>query len=257
MLLVDQEGPIRRLTLNRPEVRNAFNDELIAALGKAIEAAGDDPQTRFLLLAGAGKVFCAGADLNWMEKAAGYSAQQNREDALRLAALFSSITRCPKPVIARVHGAALGGATGLIAACDVVVAEEGTVFGFSEIKLGILPAVISPFVVRRIGAVHARHRFLTGDRFGAEEALRISLIDRLAARGELDETIRILTKELLTSAPAAMRAVGDLVDLALRVGSEGGQEELADMIAELRAGAEGREGMRAFLERRRANWVPD
>jgi methylglutaconyl-CoA hydratase len=256
MLLIDQDGPIRRLTLNRPEVRNAFNDELIATLTQAFQEAAADSATRFVLLAGAGPAFCAGADLQWMVRAADYTADENRRDARRLSALFHAILDCSKPVIARVHGAAFGGATGLIAACDVVVAEESTRFAFSEIKLGILPAVISPFVIRRIGPIHARHYFLTGSRFDAHEALRIQLVDRIAPSGELDSAIAALTRELLSSAPQAATEVAALVDRVAGQPPRSVEADLVDWIARLRAAPEGREGMRAFLERRPAFWVP-
>ncbi len=255
MLIIEQDGPIRRLTLNRPEVRNAFNDELIVALAEAFDEAGRDPETRFIVLAGSGKLFCAGADLNWMMKAAGYGDEENRRDALRMSQLFRGMTECPKPIVARVHGAALGGATGLISACDIVVAEEGTVFGFSEVKLGILPAVISPHVIRRIGAVHARHWFMTGQRFDAAEALHISLVDRVAPKGLLDAEMETLIGELLSSAPRAMSQAKALVDLVATAPVHDVEDEVVDLIARLRAGDEAREGMSAFFERRRPSWM--
>ncbi len=255
MLLIDRDGPIRRITLNRPEVRNAFNDELIAALADAVAEAGRDGEVRFIVLAGAGKLFCAGADLNWMMRAAGYSAEENRRDALRMSQLFESMIECPKPIIARVHGAALGGATGLISACDIVVAEEGTVFAFSEVKLGILPAVISPHVIRRIGAVHARHWFMTGGRFDATEAFRIKLVDRIAAKGHLDESMDALVSELLSSAPYAMSQAKGLVEMVAAAPVRDVRDDVVDLIARLRAGDEAKEGMSAFLERRKPSWV--
>lgn len=255
MLLIDRDGPIHRITLNRPEVRNAFNDELVGALADALAEGGRDEKTRFIVLAGAGKLFCAGADLNWMMKAAGYGAEENRRDALRMSELFQGMIECPKPIIARVHGAALGGATGLIAACDIVVAEEGTVFAFSEVKLGILPAVISPHVIRRIGPVHARHWFMTGGRFDAAEAFRIQLVDRVAPTGRLDETMDALVNELLSSAPYAMSQAKGLVGMVATAPVRDVRDDVVDLIARLRAGDEAKEGMSAFLERRSPNWV--
>ena len=255
MLLVEQDGPVRRITLDRPDVRNAFNDEMILRLAEAMNEAAQDDSVRAVVIAGNGKVFCAGADINWMLKAAQYGPEENRADALAMSGLFHAITDCPKPVIARVHRAALGGAMGLICACDIVVAEEGTVFGFSEIRLGILPAVISPHVIGRIGPVHARHWFFTGGRFGTDEALRIGAIDRIAAPGEIDAEIESLLADICAGGPRASSEVKDLVKMVATSRVHDVQEDVVSVIARLRAGAEAQEGFTAFFERRKPNWI--
>jgi enoyl-CoA hydratase/carnithine racemase len=243
-LKIDRQGHVLRVTLARPERRNAFDAALIAELTDAFADVGD---TRAVVLAGEGQSFCAGADVDWQRSAIDLSYDENVEDALRLYRMCETIDRCPAPVIARVHGYALGGGSGLAACVDVAIAAPDAVFGFSEVKLGIIPAVISPFVLPKIGA-HARRYFLTGERFDAETALRIGLIEEIA--DDLDAAVDRVLSELLTAGPEAVREAKRLT----RERPAG--EETAQIAAGLRAGEEGQEGLRAFLEGRSAR-LPD
>ena len=239
-LKIDREGQVLRVTLARPERRNAFDAALIAELTEAFADVGD---ARAVVIAGEGQSFCAGADVDWQRSAIDLSYEENVEDALRLYRMCETIDRCPAPVIARVHGYALGGGSGLAACVDVAIAVPDAVFGFSEVKLGIIPAVISPFVLPKIGA-HARRYFLTGERFDAETALRIGLIEEIA--DDLDAAVDRVLSELLTAGPEAVREAKRLI----RERPAG--EETAQIAARLRAGEEGQEGLRAFLEGRSA-----
>lgn len=254
-LLIDRDGAILRLTLNRPEVRNAFDEELIAALTEAGRAAAGDRSLRAVVLSGIGKGFCAGADLVWMSKAIAYTREENRRDAEDLARMLETLDTLPLPLIGKVHGAALGGGAGLVAACDVVVAADDAVFGFTEVKMGIIPAVISPYVVHKIGASAARQLFLTGARFSAKRARRIGLVHEVVAASELDEAVDATLREISSSGPNAVAAAKALI-------KEIGGSRSADVIgltttriADQRVSAEGQEGMRAFLEKRKPNWV--
>jgi methylglutaconyl-CoA hydratase len=238
----ERDGPVLRVTLARPERRNAFDAELIADLTEAFADVGD---ARAVVLAGEGPSFCAGADVEWQRSSIDLSFDENVEDALRLYRMCETIDRCPAPVVARVHGYALGGGSGLVACADVAVAAPDATFGFSEVKLGIIAAVISPFVLSRIGA-HARRYFLTGERFDAQTALRIGLVEEVAE--DLDATVDRVLAELLTSGPNAVREAKQLI----RERPDG--EGAARIAARLRAGAEGQEGLRAFLERRTPSW---
>jgi enoyl-CoA hydratase/carnithine racemase len=243
-LKIDREGHVLRVTLARPERRNAFDAALIAELTEAFADVGD---ARAIVLAGEGQSFCAGADVDWQRSAIDLSYEENVEDALRLYRMCETIERCPAPVIARVHGYALGGGSGLVACADIAIAAPDAVFGFSEVKLGIIPAVISPFVLPKIGA-HARRYFLTGERFDAATALRIGLIQEIA--DDLDAAVDGVLSELLTAGPEAVREAKRLI----RERPAG--EETAQIAARLRAGEEGQEGLRAFLEGRSAR-LPD
>jgi methylglutaconyl-CoA hydratase len=238
----EREGDVLRITLARPERRNAFDAALIAELTDAFSDVGD---ARAVVLAGQGQSFCAGADIEWQRSAIDLTFEENVEDALRLYRMCETIDRCPAPVVARVHGYALGGGAGLVACADIAIAAPDAVFGFSEVKLGIIPAVISPFVLPRIGA-HARRYFLTGERFTAATALRIGLVEEVS--DDVDERIAWVVGELLTSGPIATREAKRLV----RERPSG--DETARIAARLRAGGEGQEGLRAFLERRDASW---
>jgi methylglutaconyl-CoA hydratase len=241
-LKIERSGHVLRVTLARPERRNAFDAALIAEL---TEAFADVGEARAVVLAGEGQSFCAGADVDWQRSAIDLSYKENVEDALRLYRMCETIDRCPAPVIARVHGYALGGGSGLAACADVAIATPDAVFGFSEVKLGIIPAVISPFVLPKIGA-HARRYFLTGERFDAEAALRIGLIEEIA--DDVDAAVDRVVAELLTAGPEAVREAKRLI----RERPAG--EETAQIAARLRAGEEGQEGLRAFLDRRDAGW---
>jgi methylglutaconyl-CoA hydratase len=254
---VEREGSIARVTLARPEVRNAFNAELIHDLHAAFDQlAGEPPTTlRAVVLAGDGPAFCAGADVSWMRGSLALSVDENEADAGRMADMLEAVDACPVPVLARVHGAALGGGMGLCAVADLVLTEANAVFGFTEAKLGILPAVISPFVLRRIGEGQARSLFPTGERFDAERAHHIGLVHEiLADEAALDARVRALTGELLAAGPTAARAakavIRDQRDL------DPGQRRSLTVaaIARQRTSAEGQEGLTAFLEKRRPSW---
>ena len=244
MLDLDRDGPVLRVTLARPKRRNAFDAALIARLQKAFSDVGD---ARVVVLTGRGPSFCAGADVDWQRASVDLSFEENVEDALRLHRMLATVDGCPAPVVAGVHGYALGGGSGLAACADVVVASSDAVFGFTEVRLGIAPAVISPFVLAKIGA-RARRYFATGERFDAATALRIGLVDELA--DDLDAAVDRIVAEVLRSGPEAVRAAKRL---ALERPAEG--EELARIAAGLRAGAEGQEGLRAFLEKRTPRWL--
>jgi len=248
MLKVESKGPVLYLTLNRPEVRNAINDVLIAALTQAFT---DLPVgTRAVVLRGEGQGFCAGGDLEWMRKAAAYTEEQNYQDALKLAALFQAIVNCPAVVIALVHGAAFGGGSGLVACCDIAIAKSDAKFSFSEVKLGLIPATISPFVIDKIGKGHARALFATGEPFGAEHALRIGLVHDVAE--DLDAAANYKLKHILMSGPKAVAA-----SKRLTLDEDLSSDTTARRLARARAEEEGREGVAAFLEKRKAAFVVD
>jgi methylglutaconyl-CoA hydratase len=242
-LRTEREGHVLRVTLAKPERRNAFDAELIRELHEAFSDVGD---ARVVVVAGEGPSFCAGADVEWQRSAIDLSYDENVEDALRLYRMLEAIDTCPAPVVGRIHGYALGGGSGVAACLDIGIAGTDAVFGFSEVKLGIIPAVISPFVVPRIGAA-ARRYFLTGERFGAEIALRIGLVSEVT--DDLDAAVERVVAELLTSGPQATREAKKLVR------ERPGGEEAARTAARLRAGEEGQDGLRAFLERRKPAWV--
>jgi len=240
-LRTERDGPVYKVTLARPDRRNAFDAALIAELTEAFTLVGD---ARAVVLSGEGPAFCAGADVEWQRSSIDLSYDENVEDAMRLYEMCEAIDTCPAPVIARVHGYAFGGGSGLVACADIAVAAPDAVFGFSEVRLGIIPAVISPFVLPKIGA-HSRRYFLTGERFGADTALRIGLVEEVAA--DLDSAVNRIVTELSTAGPEAVREAKRLV----RERPAG--EETAQIAARLRAGEEGQEGLRAFLEGRSAH----
>ena len=248
-------GRVARVVLNRPELRNAFDDLLIVEAAAAFRQLSSDPLVRVIVLSGAGKSFCAGADLNWMGRMAGYSLEQNARDSAALAGLFQIINESTRPVVARIHGAALGGGTGLAAVADIVIAAEGTLFGTTEVRLGILPAVISPYVVRKIGETNARVWFLTGERFDAREALRVGLVHRVVAESELDAAVEVTVSALLQGGPEAL---AEAKLLARTMGSLPFAAAIPISIAKIserRVSPEGQEGMTAFLEKRPAEWT--
>jgi methylglutaconyl-CoA hydratase len=255
-LTVRREAAVERVTLNRPDVRNAFNEQVIAELSEWAGGAAEDTGLRVAVLAGAGKVFSAGADAEWMARMAGYSQEENVQDATRAAAMFRAINALPCVVIGRIHGAALGGGSGLAAVCDVVVATDSTLFGFTETKLGILPAMISPFVLPKIGMSAARELFLTGMRFSAARAREIGLVHAVVPEAELDATVQRYVDEALTAAPTAVAAAKALLPHVWGRRPEDVAERTAAAIAAQRVSPEGQEGLRAFLEKRKATWVP-
>jgi methylglutaconyl-CoA hydratase len=241
-LRTEREGPVYRVTLTRPERRNAFDAELIAAITKAFGAVGD---ARAVVLSGEGPAFCAGADVEWQRSSIDLSFDENVEDAMRLYEMCATVDGCPAPVLAAVQGFALGGGSGLVACSDMVVAAPDATFGFTEVRLGIIPAVISPFVLPKIGA-HARRYFLTGERFGSEIALRIGLVHEIA--DDPADRVEGLVAEILQGGPEAVRAAKQLI----RDRPDG--IETARIAAERRTSDEGQEGLRAFLERRDGRW---
>lgn len=247
-----------RLALDRPDVHNAFDAELITALTERFSALSDAPP-RALVLTGEGRSFSAGADLSWMRSMAEADEAGNRADAQRLAAMFRALDTLPCPVIARVQGAAFGGGVGLVACCDMAIASEHARFGLTEVRLGLVPATIAPFVMARIGRTHARRYFLTGERFDAREAHRIGLVDTVVADEELDRAVETRLDALLASGP---QAVAECKALIHRVDEfDGGMHELdaitAEWIARIRVSDEGQAGLRAFLDKRPPDWTPD
>jgi methylglutaconyl-CoA hydratase len=242
------------VTLNRPEVRNAFNEHVIAELtawAQSVPGSG----ARVAVLAGEGKAFCAGADLTWMSKMVAYSREENERDAMAMSAMFNALDTLPIPLVGRVHGAALGGGTGLAAVCDIVVASDDAMFGFTEAKLGILPAVISPFAVRKIGISAARELFLTAARFSATRAQQLGLVHAVTSSAELDPAVDAYVRELLTSGPEAIAGAKRVIAAVAGQPAAAVAELTAQTIARHRVSEEGQAGMQAFLEKRSAPWV--
>jgi methylglutaconyl-CoA hydratase len=256
MLVVEKSNGVARITLDRPEVRNAFDDALISRLTRAFEEAENDKEVRAVVLAGSGPAFCAGADLNWMKRMAGYSYEQNLADAQALAGMLAALDRLSKPTIARVHGPAFAGGTGLVAACDIAVGTPEAKFCFSEAKLGLSPATISPHVLRAIGERAARRYFLTAEVFDAQEAHRLGLLTALVPARDLDGFIQGLLDHLLAGGPAAHRKIKDLIAaVAGRPVDDTLAADTAKRIAEIRVSPEGREGIASFLEKRKPSWT--
>ena len=258
-LITTRDGPIERLTLNRPDVRNAFNEVVIAELAawaadvREHAARGD---VRVVVIAGAGPVFCAGADVEWMSKALHDTAAENIRDATAMARMFGAVDALPVPVVGRIQGAALGGGAGLAAVCDVVVAEDAARFGFTEVKLGILPAVISPFALAKIGRSAARELFLTGARFSAVRAKEIGLVHAVVPAAELDAAVDRYVQEFLTGGPEAIAAAKALIPEVWARPAADAADSTSRAIATRRVSTEGQEGLRAFLEKRSPQWSP-
>lgn len=251
----DDERGVRTLTLARPERHNAFDDALIAELTARLEQAGNDEAVRIVVLTGDGPSFSAGADIAWMRRAADYDEEANLEDARALARLMTTLDRLPKPTIARVDGAAIGGGVGLAATCDIAVASEAAVFALSEVRLGLIPAVISPFVVRAVGARHARRLFLTAERVDAATARDLGLVHDAVPGDMLDDHVETFVGHLLKGGPNALARVKRLVDVvAHRQPDDESLEATAQLIARIRAGDEAKEGLAAFLDKRKPNW---
>jgi len=256
MLKVKVDKPIASVLLDRPDIHNAFNDELVKLVTETFEELGARDDVRVIVLGGNGKSFCAGADLNWMKRMVQYSREQNLEDARAVGRMYLTIAKCPKPVIARVHGAALGGGAGLVAASDIGIAVESAQFGFTEVKLGIIPAIIAPFVIARVGPGRAREFFITGERFLAPVALNIGLIQHVAAHElALDGLIDSKIGQILTSAPCAIATAKELIFGVAARALESSLEFAAEAIARARTGAEGQAGMQAFLDRQKPPWI--
>lgn len=248
-------GNIVRIIFNRPEVHNAFNSLMISELDVAFEKVMKDPSIRIVVLSGRGKSFCAGADIKWLRDIVNYSFEQNLEESLQLAEVLYKIYVLPKPTIAMVNGTAIGGGTGFLSVCDISVASEEAKFGLSEVKIGLVPAAISPYVIRRIGESHTREYFLTGERISARKALEIGLVNRVVPLEKLEKTVEELIQSLLTSGPEAVASCKELIRNVPHMSFEEVKEYTARMIANLRVSKEGQEGMAAFLEKRKPEWV--
>ena len=255
-LQVEHTGAVTRITLNRPEVRNAFNDETIALLTQAFEAVAGQAHTRAVVLAGSGKAFCAGADLSWMRAMADYSWEQNRADAQALADMLWAIYSCPVPVVGRIHGDCYAGGVGLAAVCDVLVAADAVTFCLSEAKLGLLPGTISPYVIRALGEQAARRYFVTAEKFSAAQAQALGFVHEVCAADVLDAKVDEIVAALVANGPMAVRACKKLVqDMAGQPITPALREDTARRIADIRASDEGKEGLQSFLQKRKPAWL--
>ncbi|MEP6755732.1 MAG: enoyl-CoA hydratase-related protein [Chthonomonadales bacterium] len=254
-ITLKHNGSVASITLNRPEVHNAFDEVLRDELLEAIDGASIDNSIRAIVIGGTGKSFCAGADLEWMKRMAGYSRAENVKDADRMRAMYEAIYLCPKPIIARVHGAAMGGGAGIVAAAHIAIASPLVTFAFTEVKLGLAPSVISPYVIRKIGPGNASALFATGERFDARTALRIGLIHDLA--DDLDSAVQEKVKHIVAAGPKGVAKALELVRAWETLPAEKLAPFTVETIADLRASDEGREGIQAFLEKRKPNWTTD
>jgi len=254
-LEIATDGPVRHVRLNRPDVRNAFNGAVVDELTAAFQAADADEATRVVVLSGNGKSFSAGADLAWMKEQAGLPHADNAAGAEHMARMFLTIARCRKPVVGRIHGHALGGGSGLTAAVDIAVCTEGCLFGLTEVKLGIVPAVISPFVLQKIGAGRARTLFLPGECVDGREAERIGLVHRAVAEEQLDAAVQSAVDELLSAGPAAVASAKELIRSVAHLSLEDAVPVTSKWIADLRATDEAKEGFTAFLDKRKPGWM--
>ena len=255
-LLITQTGPVARITLTMPEIRNAFSDEVIQAITEAFADVGARADVRAVVLAAEGPAFCAGANLNWMRRMADYTREENLADASKLAAMLRTIAECPKPTIARVQGDVYAGGMGLVAACDMAVSVDTAWYCLSEVKIGLAPATISPYVIRAMGARAAQRYFLTAERFTAAEAHRIGFVHEVVTADALDAKVDELLKALTSASPAAVVACKTLVaDVVGRDIDEGLIAYTVEAIADIRASAEGREGVQAFLNKRKPAWL--
>jgi methylglutaconyl-CoA hydratase len=255
-LTIAIDGTVGTVTLNRPQLRNAFNETSIAELTLAFDELGQNDDVRAIVLAANGPAFCAGADLNWMKKMASYSQAENQADALRLAAMLRTIYYCPKPVVAKVQGDCYAGGMGLVAACDIVVAGEGVNFCLSEVKLGLIPATISPYVIKAMGEQASRRYFLTAERFSATQAKHMGLAHEVVVPEALDSTVQAIAAALCANSPNAVREAKRLVREVAGVPIDDAMlADTADRIAAIRASNEGREGVASFLEKRKPSWL--
>jgi methylglutaconyl-CoA hydratase len=249
------DGQVARVSFCRPEIHNAFNSTMINELSDLFTSLKDDKNIRVVVLTGEGKSYCAGADLNWMRAVRDYSYEQNLKESLELAALFRLIYEFPLPVIGRINGAAIGGGTGFVAVTDIAIAAETAVFSFSEVKIGVVPACISPYVVKRVGEGKAREFFLTGERLTAQRALEAGLINSMVPADKLDEEVDLMVKQILSSGPDAIAVCKSLLHNIADRNMDDNEKYTAEVIANLRKSPEGQEGMDAFLNKRKPNWV--
>lgn len=252
---IERSGAVARVIMDRPEVHNAFDEHVIAQLAEAFAALGADDSVRCVVVTGAGRSFSAGADLDWMRRTADYAFADNVEEARALARMLALLDTLPKPTVAMVNGAAIGGGTGIVAACDLAIASDRAVFAFSEVRLGLVPAVISPYVLRAIGPRQARRYFLTAERFDAEQARRIGLVHEVVEAGLLEQRTSELVQAILQGGPEALAETKALIRTVFGLDGSLAAETTARIIAERRAAAEGREGVRAFLEKRQPSWL--
>lgn len=251
---VERDGRVGRVWLDRPDVRNAFNAVMVGELREGFRSLAADDAVRVIVLSGRGPSFCAGADLAWMRDVARFTREENLRETLDLAECLHELYALPKPTVARVNGPAIGGGTGFVAACDIAVASTEARFGLSEVKIGVVPAAISPYVLRRIGESRARQYFLTGERFDARRAEEIGLVNAAVAPDELDARVDGIVSSLLSSGPEALAKAKELITRVPGMGFEEAKRYTAEMIAGLRTSAEGQEGMAAFLEKRKPKW---
>lgn len=254
MIDIQYDGPVATVTLNRPDSHNALTPGMIRELTVAFGELGERPGVRVIVLTGSGRSFCAGADLGAMRATADYTFEENKADGEAIFDLMYAVDSCPRPVVGRINGAAIGGGAGLVACCDITVAVDRAKFAFSEVRLGIVPAVISPFVVAKIGAANSRELFLTGERFPANRAAQIGLVQHVVDEDSLDEAVNGRVQQLLMAAPGAQADAKQLIRTVAQESKEAMRNYTADLIAQRRAGEEGREGMSAFLEKRKPEW---
>jgi len=255
-LKLTRAGAVATVTLDRPAVRNAFDDALIAELTAAFGELAGDASVRAIVLTGAGPVFCAGADVNWMKRSISYTKDQNKTDALKMSGMFRAIDECPKPVLGRVNGLCFGGGMGLVACCDVVVSVDTAQFAFTEVKLGIVPAVISAYVAPKIGASAARRYFLTAETFGPEEARRLGLVHEVVTADRLDAKVGEVAAAILKNGPEAVATAKALIPQVLAKPRPDAIEFTASLISRVRTSPEGQEGLGAFLDKRKPSWLP-
>jgi methylglutaconyl-CoA hydratase len=255
LVRTEHKGAARWIVLDRPEVRNALSAELVGQARRALREAVADPMVRSVVITGAGKAFSAGADLHEMRAARQATFQENVDNALHTSSIFYEIVQAPKPVVARIQGPAMAGALGIISACDVTVAAAGLSFAFTEARLGIAPAMISPFVIRRVGAARAQRLFLTGETFSAEDAARFGLIDHVVGPDELDERVDAICRDLERCGPQALASVKEIVARVMTSSPEDSRRYTAEMLAKMRAGDEGQEGLASFFEKRPPRWA--
>jgi methylglutaconyl-CoA hydratase len=255
-LITSISNGVSYVTLNRPEVRNALNEVLIDELTDCFRTISEDVNVRVVILNGAGSVFCAGGDMNWMQRSINFSPEENRRDARTLAEMYRAIDECAQPVIACVHGAALGGGMGLCSVSDIVLAAPDVQFGFTEVKLGIVPAVISPFILKKIGENHARRYFLTSELFKTEVAKEIGLVHEILSLEQIPARAETLAKQILANGPQAVREAKKLVREIIRKPMDVALDHAVDLISHLRTSPEGQEGLRSFLEKRAPSWKP-
>jgi methylglutaconyl-CoA hydratase len=252
---IEREGAVARVWLDNPEQHNALSPEIADGLIRTFRELGHDESVRAIVLGGRGKSFCAGADIGTMKSSAGATFEENLEEATRFAGLFSSIADCPKPIVGRIQGYVFGGGVGLACCCDIPVASRDARFGLTEVRLGILPGIISPYVLRRLGDRHAREFMLTGERFGADVAVRIGLVQHVCAPEELDATVNERVEALLAGAPGAQKRIKSVLELFAEVTWDEHRSAMPRVLAETRATDEAKDGLAAFFEKRPAGWL--